>query len=103
MARGWESKSVEEQMANTLQQPEVEPYNRPNGHGPHAGVPDSNGFVSEDARRLADKHRTERERQMQALNLQRENILSQRTSHPARRSALEAALAQIEAQIHSMS
>jgi hypothetical protein len=85
MARGWESKSVEEQMANALQQPEVDP-----------------GFVSEDARRIADKHRTERERQKQALNLQRENILSQKTSNPARRTALEAALAQIEAQIEAM-
>ena len=38
-------------------------------------------------------------RQLQALNLQKENILSQRTSSPARRQALEAALAQIEAEI----
>jgi hypothetical protein len=43
-----------------------------------------------------------KERQKQALNLQRENILSQRTSSPARRSALEAALAQIEAQIEAL-
>ncbi|MGA3048056.1 MAG: hypothetical protein ABSD67_15600 [Terracidiphilus sp.] len=74
-------------MASTLQQPEVGP---------------GNGFVSEEARRIADKHRTERERQKQALNLQRENILSQRTSNPARRAALEAALEQIEAQIQAM-
>jgi hypothetical protein len=88
MARGWESKSVEEgQMANALQQPEV-----------NAG----NEFVSEDQRRAADQVRTVKERQMQALNLQRENILSQRTSSPARRAALEAALAQIEAQIEAM-
>jgi hypothetical protein len=87
MARGWESKSVEEQMASTLQQPEVDP---------------GNGFVSEDARRIADKHRTEREREKQALNLKRENILSQRTSNPDRRAALEAALKQIEAQIQAM-
>jgi hypothetical protein len=88
MARGWESKSVEEgQMANALQQPEV-----------NAG----NEFVSEDQRRAADQVRTVKERQMQALNLQRENILSQRTSSPARRAALEAALAQIEGQIEAM-
>jgi hypothetical protein len=88
MARGWESKSVEEgQMANALQQPEV-----------NAG----NEFVSEDQRRAADQVRTVKERQMQALVLQRENILSQRTSSPARRTALEAALAQIEAQIEAM-
>ena len=62
-----------------------------------------NEFVSEDQRRAADQVRTVKERQMQALILQRENILSQRTSSPARRSALEAALAQIEAQIQAMS
>jgi hypothetical protein len=39
------------------------------------------------------------ERHLQALNLQRENILSQKTSHPIRRAALEDALAQIDAQI----
>ncbi len=57
------------------------------------------GFVSEDARRLAQQVQAAQERQKQALNLQRENILSQRTSHPARRAALEAALSQIEGQI----
>jgi hypothetical protein len=44
-------------------------------------------------------HRAGRERQKQSLDLQRQNILSQRTSHPARRAALEDALAQIDAQI----
>jgi hypothetical protein len=84
MSRGWESKSVEDQMATALEHPKT-------GADP--------GFVTEDQRRLAAQQRAERERTMQALNLQRENILSQRTSHPARRAALEAALAQIEAQI----
>jgi len=74
-------------MANALQQPEVS-----------AG----NEFVSEDQRRAADQIRTVKERQKQALNLQRENILSQRTSNPARRAALEAALTQVEAQIEAM-
>jgi len=74
-------------MANALQQPEVDP---------------GNGFESEDARRLAAQHRAVREREKQSLNLQRENILSQKTSHPARRAALEAALAQIEGQISAM-
>ncbi len=41
-------------------------------------------------------------RQIQALNLQKENILSQRTSNPGRRAALEAALAHIEAQLQSL-
>ncbi|MGD0522540.1 MAG: hypothetical protein ABSA48_14890 [Terracidiphilus sp.] len=74
-------------MAKTLQQPEVD---------------SGDEFVSEDARRVAEQHRTERERQKQALNLQRENILSQKTSHPARRAALKAALTQIEGQIQAM-
>jgi hypothetical protein len=91
MARGWESKSVEEQMANASQQPAAS-----------AGNGSTNEFVTEDQRRAADQARTVRERQKQALNLQRENILSQRTSSPARRSALEAALQQIEAQIEAM-
>jgi hypothetical protein len=38
-------------------------------------------------------------REHQALELQRENILSQKTSNPNRRAALEAALAQIEGQL----
>jgi hypothetical protein len=102
MARGWESKSVEEQMANALQQSKVGPGSHRGKPKPLAGDAAGNGFVSEEARRAADKLRTERERQMQALNLQRENILSQRTSHPARRTALEAALAHIETQIDKM-
>jgi hypothetical protein len=87
MARGWESKSVEEQMANALEQPEVETGSE---------------YVSEETRRAKEMVRTEKARHQQALNLQRENILSQRTSSPARRAALEAALAQIEAQIASL-
>lgn len=84
MARGWESKSVEEQMAS-VQQSVVTPFG---------------GSVSPDeARRAAQAERARKARQKQALNLQKENILSQRTSNPARRQALEAALAQIEAEI----
>ena len=75
-------------MANALQQPELDP---------------GNDFVSEEARRLAEQERTVKERHKQALNLQRENILSQKTTHPARRAALEDALAQIEAQIETLS
>lgn len=57
---------------------------------------------AEDTRRLAAQRGAERERQKQALKLQRENILSQRTSNPARRNALEAALAHIESQIAAL-
>jgi len=56
-------------------------------------------FANLAAKREAEHQRAQRLRQIQALNLQRENILSQRTSNPARRAALEAALQQIEAQI----
>jgi hypothetical protein len=87
MARGWESKSVEEQMANALVSPATN---------------DGKGHVSEEARRAAEVKRAARDRQLQDLNLQRENILSQRTSNPGRRAALEAALAQIEARIQSI-
>ncbi|HET7103014.1 MAG TPA: hypothetical protein VFI20_02905 [Terracidiphilus sp.] len=74
-------------MGSVLQQREVTP---------------GDGFVSDEQRRLAEQKRAERARVLQNLNLQRENILSQRTSSPARRSALEAALAQIEAQIANL-
>lgn len=75
-------------MASCVQeQPEVDP---------------GSGHVSEEAKRLAEQRRTKIARQRQALHLQRENILSQRTSNPARRVALVAALAQIEAQIQAM-
>jgi hypothetical protein len=80
--------SEEEQMATAMQQPGIVSGNYP--------------YVSEEARRLADVARAERERKMQALNLQRENILSQKTSSPARRTALEAALVQIEGQIEAL-
>lgn len=64
----------------------------------------SNGFegsgaMNDNQRRTVSQEHAARERHRQALNLQRENILSQRTSSPARRQALEAALAEIEAQI----
>jgi hypothetical protein len=84
MARGWESKSVEEQMATAQQS--AQPY-------------PGNSFDSISSKRAAEQVRVQRERQRQALRLQKENILSQRTSNPARRAALESALAQIEAQL----
>jgi hypothetical protein len=85
MARGWESKSVEEQMANAMESPGGDP-----------------GVLSDEARRAAELERAARIRQKQALSLQRENILSQRTSNPGRRAALEAALQHIEAQIQAL-
>ena len=81
MARGWESKSVEEQQAE-------------NDSAPLS--------VDETARRkrLAD---AQHQRERQALELQRENILGQRTSNPNRRAALEAALAEIEEKLKAFS
>ncbi len=80
MARGWESKSVEEQL-----------------------VEKESASLSADEllhRKHLEDARKQRERQ--ALELQRENILSQRTSNPNRRAALEAALADIEAKINAL-
>ncbi len=42
-----------------------------------------------------------RKRDLQALELQRERILSERTSSPHRRAALQAALSDIEAKLTS--
>jgi hypothetical protein len=70
MSRGWESKSVEEQQNQ-------------------AGAPKP--VVANDNAEAAES-----KRKRQALELQRERILSERTSSPHRRSALTLALADIE-------
>lgn len=44
-----------------------------------------------------------RQRELQGLEMQRERILSERTSNPHRRAALEAALADIEGKIAKLS
>ncbi|MFZ1937502.1 MAG: hypothetical protein WBA18_19670 [Terracidiphilus sp.] len=67
-----------------------------------SGTGRENGSQSDEIRRAAELQRAMRERQKQALHLQRENILSQRTSNPARRAALEAALSHIESQIAAL-
>jgi len=84
MARGWESKSVEEQKAGLEQA---------------TPAPERVMFESEEARRAAEEERVRRARRRQALELQRENILGQRTSNAGRRAALGAALKEIEAEI----
>jgi hypothetical protein len=76
MARGWESKSVEDQVAES----QAETSN-------------------ESKRRQASIAEGNRQRQRQDLELQRERILDERTSNPNRRAALEAALADIEARL----
>jgi hypothetical protein len=70
MSRGWESKFVEEQQNQ-------------------ASAPKSS--AAEDHAELA-----ERKRKLQSLELQRERILSERTSSTHRRSALALALADVE-------
>jgi hypothetical protein len=80
MARGWESKSVEEQQA--------------------AANPGASGSMTDPAKRL---EKANREREKQDLDLQRERILSERTSSPVRRAALEAALAEIESRLARLS
>jgi len=76
MSRGWESKSVEEQQSQA-----VEP--RPSPAALHAKA-------------------AEHKRQLQELELQRERVLSERTSNPHRRSALELALADIEEKLSEL-
>ena len=80
MSKGWESKSVEEQQAekhSAAAAPKPSPANT------HA----------EDA---------ERKRKRQSLELQRERILSERTSNPHRRTALTNALADIEEKLSEL-
>ena len=62
----------------------------------------ASGIATEEQRQAAELARAHRTRQKQSLDLQRESILSQRTSNPARRAALEAALKQIEDQLAAL-
>ena len=80
MARGWESKSVEEQVAGK----------------------DAEATNTADARNAQAAQKAVRERQRQELELQRERILDQRTSNPHRRAALESALTDIEARLSAL-
>ena len=80
MARGWESKSVEEQQSSQT----------------------ASGALLDAAKRNG-LEQAKRARQKQELDLQRERILSERTSSPVRRAALEAALADIESRLARLS
>jgi hypothetical protein len=75
MSRGWESKSVEGQQAE------------------HQADTDN---VTPKTAADAQLQDAERKRKLQALQLQRERVLSERTSSPHRRTALTNALADIE-------
>ncbi len=81
MSRGWESKSVEGQQAEAASAPEA---------SAQAMKAKPAGNIHVDA---------ERKRRMQALELQRERILSERTSSPHRRTALGAALTAVEEEL----
>jgi hypothetical protein len=82
MARGWESKSVEDQVEQKAQ----------DSHGPDAGMLKAKDMAV----------RAAKMRQRQALELQRERVLDERTSNPMRRAALEAALAEIESKLAAL-
>jgi hypothetical protein len=75
MSKGWESKNVEEQQAQA------------------ASAPPPPASDADDA---------DRKRRIQALEMQRERVLSERTSSPHRRSALELALATIERELEQL-
>jgi hypothetical protein len=80
MSKGWESKNVEEQQAQQAAGAASKPEGNP-----------------ADAASVA-----ERKRRIQALEMQRERVLSERTSSPHRRSALELALATIERELEQL-
>jgi hypothetical protein len=81
MARGWESKSVEEQVADRQ----------------------ADGKSGSQKNRQASATEADKQRKRQSLELQREQILNERTSNPHRRAALQAALAEIEEQLNQIS
>lgn len=80
MAKGWESKSAEEQVSEKQAAAE-----NPSSGSKAATAADAN-----------------RQRQRQALEIQRDRILDERTSSPHRRAALAAALADIEARLAAL-
>lgn len=82
MSKGWESKNVEEQQAEAASQ---------------------RASKSEDKDDAAEiRASAERKRRIQSLEMQRERVLSERTSSPHRRSALELALATIERELEQL-
>ena len=80
MSKGWESKNVEEQQAQQAAGSAPKP----------AGDPGSAASAADLKRRI------------QELEMKRERVLSERTSSPHRRSALELALATIERELEQL-
>ncbi|MEO6922221.1 MAG: hypothetical protein ABI142_00190 [Bryocella sp.] len=81
MSNGWESKNVEELQAE-------------------AAAPSS--AVGREALAKARAAEAVRARRIQALEMSRERVLSERTSNPFRRTALETALASIEYELEQL-
>jgi hypothetical protein len=88
MARGWESKSVEDQVEQQ-----------------HSSQPSRSSSQSSSGAKPAPEEAAAaaaRNRERLALELQLERILDERTSSPIRRRALAAALAEIEAKLAAL-
>jgi hypothetical protein len=83
MARGWESKSVEEQVTQKESESAI-------------------GEQNPAHKKMAAGEKASVLRQRQSLELQRERILSERTSSPHRRAALTAALSDVESKLNSL-
>lgn len=83
MARGWESKSVEDQVTQKESESAI-------------------GEQNPAFKRIAAGEKASILRERQALELQRERILSERTSSAYRRAALTAALSDIESKLNSL-
>lgn len=79
MARGWESKTAEEQAEDHIEQ-----------------KAEAAKAVSKKALNAADAVQT---RARQILLLKRERILAEKTSNPSRRAALQSALQDVEAEL----
>jgi hypothetical protein len=79
MSKGWESNNVEEQQAQAQE---------------------ASAATKSSAADAASA--AERKRRIQGLEMQRERVLSERTSSPHRRSALELALATIERELEQL-
>ena len=65
-------------------------------------APEMSHQVTEQKKKVAAAEHAVQARQKQTLGLQREHILSQRTSNEHRRAALKAALEQVEAQLAAL-
>jgi hypothetical protein len=79
MSKGWESKNIEEQQAEAAER-----------------------RAASQTATAAAANEAERKRRVATLELQRERVLSEQTSNPHRRSALQLALATIERDLEQL-